>query len=147
MLFADNMYEIILMHNTFTVSFPQLRSFGFPHCTYQSPFFYLLGDPSFGDRGANIHPLSSPVSDQLFIPCFLTLPNPSRRHPWFMLHVYIDDITTLATVHCLIQYSSRWNRSTAYFIHKRTLLNGIRLKKRKITLRFGQLIDNEEHCV
>ncbi len=39
-----------------------------------NPLFYLLGDPSFGDRGANIHPLSSLVSDQLLTPSFLTLP-------------------------------------------------------------------------
>ncbi len=61
----------------------------------QPPFFYLLGDPSFGDRGKNIHPLLSLVSDQLFTPCFLPLP---RDTPSFMLHVYIDDITTSATL-------------------------------------------------
>ncbi len=85
---------------------PQSRPFGFPcwfipfpSYMYQPPhLFYLLGDPSFGDRGANIHPLSSLVSDQLPTPCFLTLPNPPRRHPWFMLHVYIDDITTSETL-------------------------------------------------
>jgi hypothetical protein len=57
--------------------------------------FYLLGDPSFGDHGANIHPLSSLVSDQLFTPCFATLPGDT---PHFMLHVYKDDITTSATL-------------------------------------------------
>jgi hypothetical protein len=35
------------------------------------------------------------VSDQLFTPCFLTLPGDTPR---FMLHVYIDDITTSATL-------------------------------------------------
>jgi hypothetical protein len=72
-----------------------------PSCLYlppsmnQSPLFYLLGGPSFGDRGANIHPLLSLVSDQLVTPCFLTLPGDTPR---FMLHVYIDDITTSATL-------------------------------------------------
>jgi hypothetical protein len=91
--------------NTFTVLFPWLRPFAslvdLPHSPLSertSSLFHLLGNPSFGDRGANAHPLSSLVSDQLFTPCFLTLPNPSRRHPWFMLHVYRDDITTSATL-------------------------------------------------
>ncbi len=118
MLFGDKTYKMIHMHNTFSVSFPQLGSFSFPFwftlfplCMYHFPLFYLLGDLFFGDRGANIHPLSSLVSDQLFTPCFLTLPNPSRRHPWFMLHVYIDDITTSATLSdtgrmlCVMLYS------------------------------------------
>jgi hypothetical protein len=91
--------------NTFTVLFPWLRPFAslidsphYPLSERISHIFYLLGDPSFDDRGANVHPLSSLVSDQLFTPCFLTLPNPSRRHPWFMLHVYSDDITTSVTL-------------------------------------------------
>ncbi len=73
----------------------------YPPCMSQPPLFYLLGDPSFGDCGSNVHPPSSPVSDQLFTPCCLTLPEDT---PWFMLHVYIDDITTSATLSdtCLI---------------------------------------------
>jgi hypothetical protein len=54
--------------------------------------FYLHGDPSFYDRGANIHPLSSLVSDQLFTLCFLT---PPRDTPRFMLHVNRDDISNI----------------------------------------------------
>jgi hypothetical protein len=61
----------------------------------QSPLFYLLGDPSFGDHGVNAHPPLSLVSDQLLTPCCLTLPEDT---PWFMLHVYIDDIRTSATL-------------------------------------------------
>ncbi len=61
----------------------------------QLPFFYLLEDPSFGDRGANIHPLSSLVGDQLPTSCFLTLPEDT---PQITLHVYIDNITTSATL-------------------------------------------------
>jgi hypothetical protein len=61
----------------------------------QPSLFYLLGDPSFSDRGANVHPPSSLVSDQLFTPCCLALPEDT---PPFMLHVYIDDITTSATL-------------------------------------------------
>jgi hypothetical protein len=64
-------------------------------CMSKPPLFYLLGDPSFGDRYANIHPLSSLVSHQLCTPCFLTLAGDT---PCFMLHVYIDDITTSATL-------------------------------------------------
>ncbi len=47
---------------------------------FHSPFawidcpFYLLGDPFSCDCGANIHPLSSLVSNQLFTPCCLTHP-------------------------------------------------------------------------
>ncbi len=103
MLFADNTHEInihtwIHLQSYFPGWDPLLPSliYFIPPCC--SPLFYLLVDPSFGDRGANVHPLSSLVSDQLFTPCFLTLPNPSRRHPWFMLHVYRDDITTSATL-------------------------------------------------
>jgi hypothetical protein len=85
-------------HNTAPLADPP---FCFPLCPFltlsmnQSPLFYLLGDPSFGDRGANIHPLTSLVNDQLFTPCFLTLPGDTPR---FMLHVYIDDITTSTTL-------------------------------------------------
>jgi hypothetical protein len=81
--------------------FASLFAYFSPPCMNQPSLFYLLGDPPFGDRGANIHPLSSLVSDQLFTPCFLTLP---RDTPRFMLHVYIDDITTSATL--LMQLNS-----------------------------------------
>jgi hypothetical protein len=60
-------------------------------CMSQRPFLYLLGDPSFGDRGANVHPPSPLASDQLFTSCCLTLPEDT---PPLMLHVYIDDITS-----------------------------------------------------
>jgi hypothetical protein len=43
-------------------------------CISQPPLFYLLEDPAFDDRCANVHPPLSLVSDQLFIPCCLTLP-------------------------------------------------------------------------
>jgi hypothetical protein len=59
------------------------------------PLFYLLQDPSFGDRGANVHPPLSLDSDQLLTPCCLILPKDTPR---LMLHVYIVDITTLATL-------------------------------------------------
>ncbi len=70
-------------------------------CMSKPPLFYLLGDPSFGDRGAKIHPLSSLVSDQLFTPSFLTLPGDT---PCFMLHVCIDDITTSVTLSDTVGY-------------------------------------------
>ncbi len=41
-------------------------------CT--NPYLYLLGDPFSYICGANIHPLSSLVSYQLFSPCCLTRP-------------------------------------------------------------------------
>ncbi len=62
------------------------------------PLFLLTWRTPFDDCGANVHPLSSPVGDQLFTPCSLTLHNPSWRHPQFMLHVYRDDITTSVTL-------------------------------------------------
>jgi hypothetical protein len=55
--------------------------------------FYLLGDPSSFARGANIHPLSSLVSYQLYSPCWLTHPEGT---PQIKLHIYIDDINTSA---------------------------------------------------
>ncbi len=55
---------------------------------------YLLGDPPSDACGANIHPLSSQVSYQLFSPCCLTRPEDT---PQIKLHImYIDDITTSA---------------------------------------------------
>ncbi len=54
---------------------------------------YLLGDPSSCARGANIHPLLSLVSYQLFPPCYLTRP---KVTPQIKLHIYIDVITTSA---------------------------------------------------
>ncbi len=130
MLFAENTHEInicawIHLQCYFPGWDPLLPSLihFIPLSERISPLFYLLGDPSFGDLGANVHPLSSLVSDQLFTPCFLTLPNPSRQHPWFMLHVYRDDITTLATLSDTTTYSrtlccgSRrlWHRSGSCF--------------------------------
>jgi hypothetical protein len=85
---------------------PSLTHFISPLSERINPLYYLLGDPSFGDRGANVHPLSPLVSGQLFTPCFLTLPNPSQRHPWFMLHVYRDDITTSVTLSDTVGISS-----------------------------------------
>ncbi len=60
--------------------------------------FYLLGDPLFGNRGANVHPHSSLVGDRLPTPCSLTLPLPFQQYPQFMLHVYRDNITTSITL-------------------------------------------------
>ncbi len=88
----------------------------FPLCPFPAPciiepplFFYLLGDPSFGDRGANVHPHSSLVDDRLPTPCSLTLPLPSQQHSWFTLHVYRDDITTSVSL------SDTVNRKTWHF--------------------------------
>jgi hypothetical protein len=58
-------------------------------CT--NPSFYLLVDSSSYAHGANIHPLLSLVSYQLFSPCCLTHPEDT---PQIKLHIYIDDITT-----------------------------------------------------
>jgi hypothetical protein len=44
-------------------------------CMITTPF-YLLGNPLFGDRGANVHPHSSPVGDRLPTPCSLPSPSP-----------------------------------------------------------------------
>jgi hypothetical protein len=74
-----------------------------------NPPFYLLANPFFVDRGANVHPLSSLVSDQLLTPCSLTLPHPSRQHPKFMLHVYRDNITTSVTLSDTIRLSTFFN--------------------------------------
>jgi hypothetical protein len=102
-------------------------------CLSEPPLFYLLRDPSFGDRGANVHPLSSLVSDQLLAPCSLTLPHPSRQHPQFMLHVYRDNITTSVTLSDTVtsycngfqvnRYMSSWNQVTSsLFFNNRKVL-------------------------
>ncbi len=49
-----------------------------PPCITRPPV-YLLGDPYSFARGANIHPLLSLVSYQLFSPCFLTHPKAPHR--------------------------------------------------------------------
>jgi hypothetical protein len=96
---SNNIYMYRTFMNTALLTNPP--PFCFPLCLFltprmsKPPLFYLLGVLSLSDRGANIHPLSSLVSDQLFTPCFLTLRGDTPR---FMLHVYIDDITTAATL-------------------------------------------------
>jgi hypothetical protein len=68
---ADNMHGI----NIHTMPFLFLSLICFiPLYMGQPPLFYLLGDPSFSNHGANIHPLSSLASNQLLTPCCLTLP-------------------------------------------------------------------------
>jgi hypothetical protein len=69
-------------------------------CMTEPPHFYLLGDPFFGDRGANVHPLSSLVSDQLPTPCSLTLPHPSWQHPSSCY--MFTETTSQHQLHCLI---------------------------------------------
>ncbi len=76
----------------------------FPLCPLSTPLhkwaspFDLLGDHFFGDCGANVHPHLSLVDDRLPTHCSLTLPFPSQQYPQFMLHVYMDDITTSVTL-------------------------------------------------
>jgi hypothetical protein len=78
----------------FWLTRPLLLSLIYPApLAYSNPSLYLLGDPSSYARGANIHPLSSLVSYQLFSPCCLTRPEDT---PQIKLHTYIYDITTLA---------------------------------------------------
>jgi hypothetical protein len=63
-----------------------------PFASFVSPV-YLLGDPSSFARGANVHPLLSLVSYQLFSPCCLTHPEGT---PQIKLHIYIDDINNIS---------------------------------------------------
>ncbi len=100
MLFAENMYKINMHPSIYlqccllylTLPCSHLWFTPFPFVWINCPF-YLLGDPSSCDIGANIHPLSSLVSYQLFSPCCLTQPKDTPR---IKLHVYIDDITSAA---------------------------------------------------
>ncbi len=62
-------------------------------CMYSILLAHGLFIPSSCVRGANIHPLSSLVSYQLFSPCCLTRP---KDTPQIKLHIYIDDITASA---------------------------------------------------
>jgi hypothetical protein len=64
---------------------PSLPAFN-PLHKWTTPF-YLLGDPFFGDHGANVHPHSSLVGDRLPTPCF----------PMF------TETTSQHQLHCLIQ--------------------------------------------
>jgi hypothetical protein len=68
---------------------------------------HLLGDPSSYACGANIHPLLSLVSYQLFSPCCLTRP---EDIPQIKLHIYIDDITTSAVPSDTISVPCKKNR-------------------------------------
>ncbi len=64
------------------------------------PLFYLLGNPSFGDCGANAHPHSSLVGDWLPTPCSLpshSLPNGSHRS----CNMF-SKTTSQHQLHCLI---------------------------------------------
>ncbi len=83
--------------------FPLLRlcaRFPFP-CVMNHPF-YLLGNPSFGDRGANVHPHSSLVGDRLPTPCSLPFPSPpNRSHSSCYM---FSKTTSQHQLHCLIQY-------------------------------------------
>jgi hypothetical protein len=73
--------------------------------TWKSPFC---------DRGANVHPQSSPVGDRLSHPLLSTLLLPSQRLPQFMLHVFKDDITTSVTLSdTLIMFS---DSTTTFFL-------------------------------
>ncbi len=84
----------------------------FPACFIQFPF-YLLGDPSSFACGANIHPVSSLVSYQLFSPCCLTHPEGT---PQIKLHIYIDNINNISRPiwykKCMRQY-----KCTGYTIY------------------------------
>jgi hypothetical protein len=100
LLFADNMYEINMHARTHLrwcfswLTRPCFHLWFLPPPLHVSNIlFYLLGDPSSYTRGANIHPLSSLVSYQLFSPCCLTRP---EETPQIKLHIYIDNITTSA---------------------------------------------------
>ncbi len=84
--------------------------------------FYLLGDPFFGDRGANVHHHSSLVGDWLPTPCSLALPLPFQQYPQFMLHVYRDKITTSVTLSdtrysTLHRDDQIWSEKSHLFFH------------------------------
>jgi hypothetical protein len=88
MLFADNIYETN-MHEWINlyiykaiplINPPSLLLYSIHVASPLHIYcpFYLLGDPFSCDRGANIHPLSSLVSSQLFTPCCLTHPEDTQ---------------------------------------------------------------------
>ncbi len=100
MLFADNMYEINMhacIHLQWCFSWLTRPCFHLwfiplPFAWINRPL-YLLGDPSSYVPGANIYPLSSLVSYQLFSPCCLARPEDT---PQIKLYIHIDDITSSA---------------------------------------------------
>jgi hypothetical protein len=67
----ERIYNAISLVNPLLL--PPLICF-IPLYTSQPTLFYLLGDPTFGDRSANVRTLSSLASNQLLTPCCLTLP-------------------------------------------------------------------------
>ncbi len=80
-------------HDIVLLSSPSPCSPFFPLPLYINYPFFLLGNPLFGDRGANVHPHLSLVGDRLPTPFSLTSPFPPQGLPQFMLHVSKDDIT------------------------------------------------------
>ncbi len=79
-------------------SSPLLPPFACFPCTINYPF-YLLGNPLFDGRGANIHPHSSLVRDQLPTPCSLPSPPNGSHSSCYMF----SKTTSQHQLHCLIQ--------------------------------------------
>ncbi len=88
--YAD-MYSSISFSVSPSLGSPLLHSIPL-FASFVSPV-YVLGDPFSFARGANIYPLSSLVSYQLFSPCCLTHPEGT---PQIKLHIYIEDINNIS---------------------------------------------------
>jgi hypothetical protein len=101
MLFADNIQQHtyrMYMYTTLRQAHPLLPLT--PSLfTLVNPTLYLLGEPAFLARGANTHPLLSPVCYQLFPPLLF---HPPQGTPWIKLHIYLDDINNISR---LVWYS------------------------------------------
>ncbi len=82
-----------------SILLPFFAHFPFPSVT--NHLFYLLGNPLFDDRGANVHPHSSLVGDRLPTPC--SLPSPSPPDGSHSSCYMFSETTSQHQLHCLIQ--------------------------------------------
>jgi hypothetical protein len=104
----------------------------FPFFAQRTTFFYLLGSPLFGDRGANVHPHSSLVYDRLPTPCSLpSLPPPNGSQSSCYM---FSETTSQNQLHNLIQFRCWSERS------KQTELNQ---KENFLVSRISKLKNNQ----
>ncbi len=105
--------KLIRMHEYIYSAVSLVNPLASIFCLLHSPFawtnypFYILtvlGDPFSCDRGANTHPLSPLVSNQLFTPCYLTHPEDTHTSSYmFTQYVFMPVfmcLSLLAGVGC-----------------------------------------------
>jgi hypothetical protein len=92
------------IRTTFNKYRPVIQSFSLfpplsaPLLVDYSLLLTVLGNPLFGDRGANVHLHSSLLGDRLPAPCSLPSPSPPNGSCSSCYMFFKDDITTSATL-------------------------------------------------